>query len=38
VTARALAELDPDDREALRRALPVLATVAAALDRQEVPA
>jgi len=38
VTARALAELGPDDREALRRALPVLATVAAALDRQEVPA
>ena len=38
VTARALAGLDPDDREALRRALPVLATVAGALDRQEVPA
>ena len=38
VTALALAELGPDDREALRRALPVLATVAAALDRQEVPA
>ena len=35
MTARALAELGPDDREALRRALPVLATVAAALDRQE---
>jgi DNA-binding MarR family transcriptional regulator len=38
VTARALAELGPDDREALRRALPVLVTVAAALDRQEVQA
>jgi DNA-binding MarR family transcriptional regulator len=38
VTARALAELGPDDREALRLALPVLVTVAGALDRQEVPA
>jgi hypothetical protein len=38
VTARALAELVPDDREALRRALPVLARIAGALDRQEVPA
>jgi DNA-binding MarR family transcriptional regulator len=38
VTARALAELSPADREALRRALPVLVTVAGALERQEVPA
>ena len=33
-----LAELGPDDRAALRRALPVLAAVAGALERQEVPA
>jgi DNA-binding MarR family transcriptional regulator len=38
VTARAIAELSPDDRAALRRALPVLAAVAGALERQEVPA
>jgi len=38
VTARALGELSPQDREALRRALPVLVTVAGALERQEVPA
>jgi len=38
VTARALAELGPADREVLRRALPVLVTVAGALDRQEVSA
>jgi len=38
VTARALAELGPADRGALRRALPVLVTVASALDRQEVSA
>lgn len=38
VTARALAELGPDDREALRRALPVLVRIAGALDRQEVSA
>ena len=38
MTARALAELGPDDRAALRRALPVLVAVAGALDRQEVPA
>jgi DNA-binding MarR family transcriptional regulator len=38
LTARALAELGPDDREALRRALPVLVTVAGALDRQGAPA
>jgi DNA-binding MarR family transcriptional regulator len=36
VTAEALAELSEDDRTALRRALPVLATLAAALDRHEV--
>jgi DNA-binding MarR family transcriptional regulator len=38
VTARAIAELGPDDRAALRRALPVLAAVAGALERHEVPA
>jgi DNA-binding MarR family transcriptional regulator len=38
VTAGALAELGPEDRAALRRALPVLVTVAGALDRQVVPA
>jgi DNA-binding MarR family transcriptional regulator len=38
VTARALAELDADDRQALRRALPVLVAVAGALDQQGVPA
>ena len=38
MTARALAELSPADREAMRRALPVLVTVADALERQEVPA
>jgi DNA-binding MarR family transcriptional regulator len=38
VTAEALAELSEDDRTALRRALPVLATLAAALDRRRVPA
>ena len=38
VTARVLAGLDPADRAALRRALPVLVTVAGALDRPEVPA
>ena len=37
VTARALAELDADDRQALRRALPVLIAVAGALDQQRVP-
>ena len=36
VTAEALAELSEDDRTALRRALPVLATLAAALDRRRV--
>jgi DNA-binding MarR family transcriptional regulator len=38
VTARAIAELGPDDRAALRRALPVLAAVAGALEQQEVSA
>jgi DNA-binding MarR family transcriptional regulator len=38
VTARALAALDPADRTALRRALPVLVAVAGALEQQEVTA
>jgi DNA-binding MarR family transcriptional regulator len=38
VTARAIAGLSPEDRAALRRALPVLTAVAGALERQEVPA
>jgi DNA-binding MarR family transcriptional regulator len=35
VTALALAELGPDDRAALRQALPVLAAVAGALEQQQ---
>jgi DNA-binding MarR family transcriptional regulator len=38
VTARALAGIDPADRAALRRALPVLAAVAGALEQQDVSA
>jgi hypothetical protein len=38
VTARAIAQLGPEDRDALQRALPVLGAVAGALERQEVSA
>jgi DNA-binding MarR family transcriptional regulator len=37
-TARALGALDPADRAALRRALPVLVAVAGTLEQQEVTA